>query len=38
VWIAAIISTRKVNVALLSIVALGIVVAAWEGFKMFRAE
>jgi hypothetical protein len=36
-WIAAIIYTRKVNLALLSIVGLG-VVAAWEGFKMFRDE
>jgi hypothetical protein len=36
-WIGAIIYTRKVNFALLSIVALGIV-AAWGGFKMFKAE
>jgi hypothetical protein len=36
-WIGAIIYTRKVNFGLLSIVALGIV-AALEGFKMFRSE
>jgi hypothetical protein len=36
-WIFGMIYTRKVNVNVLVMLALGIV-AAWEGFKMFRAE
>ncbi len=36
-WIFAMIYTKKVNLSVLMMLALGIV-CAWEGFKMFRAE
>jgi hypothetical protein len=36
-WIGAMIYTRKTPFGALAIMAVGIV-AAWEGFKMFRAE
>jgi apolipoprotein N-acyltransferase len=36
-WIFVMFYTRKIDFAVLTMLALGIV-AAWEGFKMFRAE
>ena len=36
-WIFAMIQTRKVNLGVLSLVAIGLL-GAWEGFKMFREE
>jgi hypothetical protein len=36
-WIGFGVYTRKVSFGLLAIAAVGIV-AAWEGFKMFRSE
>jgi hypothetical protein len=36
-WIFGMIYTRKVNLGVLSVLALCLA-GAWEGFKMFRAE
>jgi hypothetical protein len=36
-WIFGMIYTRKVNLGVLALLAIG-VIGAWEGFKMYRAE